>query len=111
MNREESGEIAEERSEVEEKKKKLNENYEDEGEETDNVDQREEELTDLNGKKNEENGEGMEKLNHQGYCQPEEGIKEEDSDNQNQVSVYYFNLLFLSYCPSFISAIGFSASL
>ncbi|XP_009939571.2 doublecortin domain-containing protein 2 isoform X2 [Opisthocomus hoazin] len=85
VNREESGEIAEERSEVEEKKKKLNENYEDEGEETDNVDQREEELTDLNGKKNEENGEGMEKLNHQGYCQPEEGIKEEDSDNQNQI--------------------------
>ena len=87
MNGGQSGETVKERSEVE--KKKLNENYEDEAEETENVDQaEEEELIHLNGKKNEENGEGMEHLNYQGDLQPEEEIKEEDSDSQNQVSVY-----------------------
>ncbi|XP_050748338.1 doublecortin domain-containing protein 2 [Gymnogyps californianus] len=84
VNGEQSGETVKERSEVE--KKKLNENYEDEAEETENVDQaEEEELIHLNGKKNEENGEGMEHLNYQGDLQPEEEIKEEDSDSQNQV--------------------------
>ncbi|KAM6210479.1 doublecortin domain-containing protein 2 [Sarcoramphus papa] len=84
VNGEQSGEIVKERSEVE--KKKLKENYEDEAEETENVDQaEEEELIHLNGKKNEENGEGMEHLNYQGDLQPEEEIKEEDSDSQNQV--------------------------
>ncbi|KAM6277744.1 doublecortin domain-containing protein 2 isoform 2-T2 [Spheniscus humboldti] len=86
LNGEESGETVKERSEVEENKKKLNENYEDEAEGTENVDQaEEEELIHLNGKKNEENGEGMEHLNYQGDLQPEEEIKEEDSDSQNQV--------------------------
>ncbi|XP_009580409.1 PREDICTED: doublecortin domain-containing protein 2 [Fulmarus glacialis] len=80
VNGEESGETVKERSEMEEKKKKLNDNYE--GEE--NGDQAEE-LTHLNGKKNKENGEGMEHLNYQGGLQPEEEIKEEDSDSQNQV--------------------------
>lgn len=111
MNGEKSGETVKERSEAEENKKKLNYNSEYEAEETENVDQaEEEELTHLNGKKNEENGEGMEHLNYQGDLQPEEEIKE-DSDSQNQVSVYSFSLLFLSYCSSFISALGFSASL
>ncbi|XP_076186752.1 doublecortin domain-containing protein 2 isoform X1 [Aptenodytes patagonicus] len=86
LNGEESGETVKERSEVEENKKKLNENYEDEAEETENVDQaEEEELIHLNGKKNEENGEGIEHLNYQCDLQPEEEIKEEDSDSQNQV--------------------------
>ncbi|XP_009885522.1 PREDICTED: doublecortin domain-containing protein 2 [Charadrius vociferus] len=85
VNGEENGETVKERSEVEENKKKLNENYEDEAEETENVDQAEEELTHLNGKKNEENGEGMEHLNYQGDLQPEEEMKEKDSDNQNHV--------------------------
>ncbi|XP_075349863.1 doublecortin domain-containing protein 2 [Mycteria americana] len=86
VNGEESGETVKETSEVEENKKKLNENYEDEAEETENVDQAEkEELIHLNCKKNEENGEGMEHLNYQGDLQPEEEIKEEDSDSQNQV--------------------------
>ncbi|KAM6101779.1 doublecortin domain-containing protein 2 [Theristicus caerulescens] len=86
VNGEESGETVKERSEVEENKKKLRENYEDEAEETGNVDQaEEEELIHLNGKKNEENGEGMEHLNYQGDLQPEEEIKEEESDSQNQV--------------------------
>ncbi|XP_029897883.1 doublecortin domain-containing protein 2 isoform X1 [Aquila chrysaetos chrysaetos] len=85
VNGEKSGETVKERSEVEENKKKLNYNYEYEAEETENVDQaEEEELTHLNGKKNEENGEGMEHLNYQGDLQPEEEIKE-DSDSQNQV--------------------------
>ncbi|XP_032854718.1 doublecortin domain-containing protein 2 isoform X2 [Tyto alba] len=85
-NGEESGETVKERSEVEENKKKLNENYEDEAEETDTVDQaEEEELTHLNGKKNQENGEGMEHSNYQGDLQPEEEIKEENSESQNQV--------------------------
>lgn len=97
---------------MEENKKKLNENYEDEAEGTENVDQAEkEEVIHLNGKKNEENGEGMEHLNYQGDLQSEEEIKEEDSDSQNQVSVYSFSLLFLSYCSSFISVLGFSSSL
>ncbi|XP_009473672.1 PREDICTED: doublecortin domain-containing protein 2 [Nipponia nippon] len=86
LNGEESGETVKERSEVEENKKKLNENYEDEAEETENVDQAEEEkLMHLNGKKNEENGEGIEHLNYQGELQPEEEIKEKKSDSQNQV--------------------------
>ncbi|XP_074726848.1 doublecortin domain-containing protein 2 isoform X1 [Strix uralensis] len=91
VNGEESGETVKERSEllkkeVEEYKKKLNENYEDETEETENIDQaEEEEPIHLNGKKNEENGEGMEHLNYQGDLHPEEEIKEEDSDSQNQV--------------------------
>lgn len=55
MNGEESEKTAKERSELEENKK-LNENYKDEAEET-----------------------------------------EEDSDSQNQVSVYIFSLFFLSY--------------
>ncbi|XP_052660056.1 doublecortin domain-containing protein 2 isoform X1 [Harpia harpyja] len=85
VNGEKSGETVKERSEVEENKKKLNYNYEYEAEETENVDQaEEEELTHLNGKKNEEDGEGMEHLNYQGDLQPEEEIKE-DSDSQNQV--------------------------
>lgn len=109
MNGEKSGETVKERSEAEENKKKLNYNFEYEAEETENVDQAEE-LTHLNGEKNEENGEGMEHLNYQGDLQPEEEIKE-DSDSQNQVSVYSFSLLFLSYCSLFISALGFSASL
>ncbi|XP_054046616.1 doublecortin domain-containing protein 2 isoform X3 [Rissa tridactyla] len=85
VNGEESGETVKERSVVEENKKKLNENDEDEAEETENVDQAEEELIHLNGKKDEENGEGMEHLNYQGDLQPEEEIKEEDSDSQKQV--------------------------
>ncbi|XP_049679653.1 doublecortin domain-containing protein 2 [Accipiter gentilis] len=85
VNGEKSGETVKERSEAEENKKKLNYNSEYEAEETENVDQaEEEELTHLNGKKNEENGEGMEHLNYQGDLQPEEEIKE-DSDSQNQV--------------------------
>ncbi|XP_010562743.1 PREDICTED: doublecortin domain-containing protein 2 [Haliaeetus leucocephalus] len=85
VNGEKSGETVKGRSEVEENKKKLNYNYEYEAEETENVDQaEEEELTHLNGKKNEENGEGMEHLNYQGDLRPEEEIKE-DSDSQNQV--------------------------
>ncbi|KAM6141436.1 doublecortin domain-containing protein 2 [Phoenicopterus ruber ruber] len=84
VNGEESGETVKERSEIEENKKKLNENYE--AGETENVEQAEEEkLIHLNGKKNEENGEGMEHLDYQGDLQPEEEIKEEDSDSQNQV--------------------------
>ncbi|XP_063181867.1 doublecortin domain-containing protein 2 isoform X1 [Chroicocephalus ridibundus] len=85
VNGEESGETVKERSVVEENKKKLNENDEDEAEETENVDQAEEELIHLNGKKDEENGEGMEHLNYQADLQPEEEIKEEDSDSQKQV--------------------------
>ncbi|GAB0183911.1 doublecortin domain-containing protein 2 [Grus japonensis] len=86
VNGEESEETIKERREVEENKKKLNENDEAEAEETENVDQAEEkELIDLNGKKNKERGEGMEHLNYQGDLQPEEEIKEEDSDSQNQV--------------------------
>uniref|UniRef100_A0A8C8BKD3 Doublecortin domain containing 2 n=1 Tax=Otus sunia TaxID=257818 RepID=A0A8C8BKD3_9STRI len=91
VNGEESGETVKERSEllkkeVEENQKKLNENYEDETEETENIDQaEEEELIHLNGKKNEENGEGMEHLNYQSDLHLEEEIKEEDSDSQNQV--------------------------
>ncbi|XP_075562072.1 doublecortin domain-containing protein 2 [Pelecanus crispus] len=86
VNGEESGETVKGRIEVEENKKKLNENYEDEAEETVNVDQaEEEELIHLNGKKKEENSEGMEHLNYQGDLQLEEEIKEEDSDSQNQV--------------------------
>lgn len=112
MNGEESGETVKERSEVGENRMKLSENYEDEAEETENVDQaEEEELTHLSGEKNEENGEGMEHLNYRGDVQPEEEIKVGDSDGQNQVSVYSFSLLFLSYCSSFISALGFSANL
>ncbi|XP_061851711.1 doublecortin domain-containing protein 2 [Colius striatus] len=79
VNAEESGQM--ERSKVEENKKKLNENYE--AGETENANQAEE-LLHLNGKKNEENGEGMEHLHCQGDLQPEEEIKE-DSDLQNQV--------------------------
>ncbi|PKU31491.1 doublecortin domain-containing protein 2 [Limosa lapponica baueri] len=84
VNGEESGKTVKERSLVEENKKKLNENDEDEAEETENVDQAEEELIHLNGKKNEENGEGIEPLNYQGDLQPEEEIKEEDFDSQKQ---------------------------
>ncbi|XP_009076155.1 PREDICTED: doublecortin domain-containing protein 2-like, partial [Acanthisitta chloris] len=83
VNGEESGETVKERSE--EDKKKLNENYGVEAEETENVDQAEqEEFTHVNGKSNEENGERTEHLNCQGYVQPEEEAKE-DSDSQNQV--------------------------
>ncbi|KAM6298932.1 doublecortin domain-containing protein 2 [Aegotheles albertisi] len=86
LNGEESGETVAERSEVKEKQKKLNENYEDETYKTENVDHtKEEELTHLNSKKNEENGERMEHLNYQGDLQPEEEIKEEHSNSQNQV--------------------------
>ncbi|XP_039914153.1 doublecortin domain-containing protein 2 isoform X1 [Hirundo rustica] len=85
VNGKESGETVKEITEVEENKKKLNENYEDEAGETQKVDQAEEkELTHLNGKNNKENGEGMEHLNYQGDLQPEEEIKE-DSGSQNQV--------------------------
>ncbi|KAJ7405933.1 Doublecortin domain-containing protein 2 [Pitangus sulphuratus] len=85
MNGEKSGESVKERSEGEENKKKLDENYEVEAKETENVDQvEEEELTHLNGKNNEEDGEGMEHLNYQGDLQPEEEIKE-DSGSQNHV--------------------------
>ncbi|XP_037236412.1 doublecortin domain-containing protein 2 isoform X2 [Falco rusticolus] len=85
VNGKESGETVTGRSEVE-NKKKLNESYEDEAEETENVDEaEEEELTHLNGKKNEENGEGMEHLNYQGDLQPEAEIKEEDSNSRKQV--------------------------
>ncbi|XP_040442926.1 doublecortin domain-containing protein 2 isoform X1 [Falco naumanni] len=86
VNGKESGETVTGRSEVEENKKKLNESYEDEAEETENVDEaEEEELIHLNGKKNEENGEGMEHLNYQGDLQPEAEIKEEDSNSRKQV--------------------------
>ncbi|XP_055562254.1 doublecortin domain-containing protein 2 isoform X1 [Falco cherrug] len=85
VNGKESGETVTGRSEVE-NKKKLNESYEDEAEETENVDEaEEEELIHLNGKKNEENGEGMEHLNYQGDLQPEAEIKEEDSNSRKQV--------------------------
>ncbi|XP_037985391.1 doublecortin domain-containing protein 2 [Motacilla alba alba] len=85
VNGEESGETGKERIEVEKNEKKLNENYEDEAGETQNVDQVEEkELIYFNGKNNEENGEGMEHLIYQGDLQPEEEIKE-DSGSQNQV--------------------------
>ncbi|NXC07514.1 DCDC2 protein, partial [Orthonyx spaldingii] len=83
VNGEESGETVKERSEVEENKKKLNENYEDEAGETQNVYQ-EEELIHLNGKNNEGNGEGMEHLNDQGDLQPQEELKQ-GSGSQNQV--------------------------
>ncbi|XP_051468049.1 doublecortin domain-containing protein 2 isoform X2 [Apus apus] len=86
VNGEESGKTVKKRSEVEGNKKKQNENYEDEAKETVNVDQaEEEELNHLNGKKNEENGGGMEHLNYQGDLQPEEEIKEEDPNGQNKV--------------------------
>ncbi|XP_058686826.1 doublecortin domain-containing protein 2 isoform X1 [Poecile atricapillus] len=85
VNREESEETVKERIEVEENKKKLNENYEDEAGETQNVDQAEgNELIHLNGKTNEGNGDGMEHLNYQGDLQSEGEIKE-DSGSQNQV--------------------------
>ncbi|XP_031969970.1 doublecortin domain-containing protein 2 [Corvus moneduloides] len=85
VNGEESGKTVKEGIEVEENKKKLNENYEDEAGETQNIDQaEEEELTHLNGKNNEGNGEGMEHLNYEGDLQPEEEIKE-NSGIQNQV--------------------------
>ncbi|XP_056341434.1 doublecortin domain-containing protein 2 isoform X2 [Oenanthe melanoleuca] len=83
-NGEESGETVKERIEVEENKKKLNENYADEAGKTQNVDQAEEkELIHLNGKNHEGNGEGIEHLKYQGDLQPEEEIKE-DSGSQNQ---------------------------
>ncbi|KAM6444441.1 LOW QUALITY PROTEIN: doublecortin domain-containing protein 2 [Rhynochetos jubatus] len=86
VNGKECGKIVKERSELEENKMKLNRNYEDEAEEIENADQaEEEELTHLSGKKNEENGEGIEHVNYQGDFQPEEEIKEEDSDSQKQV--------------------------
>ncbi|XP_064363030.1 doublecortin domain-containing protein 2 isoform X3 [Dromaius novaehollandiae] len=93
VNGKESGEVVKERREVEENEKKLNENYEDKPEERDNVDQaEEEEVTHLNGKTNEENGEEMEQLNHQSDLQPEEEIKEqEDPDSQNQVGSHPTN--------------------
>lgn len=92
MNAKESGENLKERSEVEENRMKLNENYEDEAPETGNVDQAEEEKhAHLNSKKNEENSEGMEHFNYQDDPQPEEETKE---DSQNQVSAYAFSLLF-----------------
>ncbi|XP_063259787.1 doublecortin domain-containing protein 2 isoform X2 [Prinia subflava] len=85
LNGEETVETDKETTEVEENKKKLNENYEDETRETQNVDQAEEkELIHLNGKNSEGNGEGMEHLNYQGDLQPEEEIKE-DAGSQNQV--------------------------
>ncbi|XP_066045499.1 doublecortin domain-containing protein 2 isoform X2 [Chamaea fasciata] len=85
VNGEESGETVKERIEVEENKKKLNENDEYEAGETQNVDQAEEkELIHLNGQNNEGNGEGMEHLNYQGDLQSEEELKE-DSGCQNQV--------------------------
>ncbi|XP_025935593.1 doublecortin domain-containing protein 2 [Apteryx rowi] len=76
--------------EVEENEKKLNGNYEDK-QEGENVDQaEEEEVTHLNGKTNEENGEEMEQLNNQSDLQPEEEIKEqEDSYSQNQVGSHH----------------------
>lgn len=111
MNEKESAETVKERIEVEENKKKLNENYEDEGGETQNVDQAEEkELIHLTGKNNEGNGEGMEHLNYQGDLQPEEEMKV-DSGSQNQVSVYSFKLVFLGYISSFISVLGFSSGI
>ncbi|XP_009988058.1 PREDICTED: doublecortin domain-containing protein 2, partial [Tauraco erythrolophus] len=86
VNGEEKEETVKERREVEGNKKKLNGNYEGGAEETENVDQAEEkELIHLHRKKNEENGEGMEHLNYQGDVEPEEEIKEEDSDSQKQV--------------------------
>ncbi|KAM6350417.1 doublecortin domain-containing protein 2 [Podargus strigoides] len=82
VNGEESWETVKERSELEENKKKLNGNYEDEAEETENVDQaEEEELIHLNGG----NVMEAEHLKYQGDLQPEEEIKE-DSDSQNQVA-------------------------
>lgn len=111
VNGEESGKTVKERIEVEENKKKLNEKNEGEAGETQNVDQaEEEELTHLNGKNSEGNGEGMEHLNYQGDLQPEEEIKE-DSGSQNQVSVYSFKIFFLCFCTSFISALCFSSCL
>ncbi|XP_010192549.1 PREDICTED: doublecortin domain-containing protein 2 [Mesitornis unicolor] len=87
VNGEKSWETVKGRSEVEDKKKKLNENNEDEAEA--DVDQaEEEELIHLNGKKNEENGEGMEHFNYQGDLQPEEEIKHENCDSQNQVDTH-----------------------
>lgn len=111
MNGEESGETVKKRTEVEENKKKLNENYEDEAGETQNVDQEEEkELIHLNGKNNEENSKGIEHSKYQDDVHPEEEIKE-DSVSQNQVSVYSFKLFSLWYCSSFISALCFSSGL
>ncbi|XP_064017148.1 doublecortin domain-containing protein 2 [Pogoniulus pusillus] len=83
VNAEENGENV--NSEVEENKIKLKENDEDETQETENVDHAEEEKhSHLNGKKNEENGEGMQRFNYQSGLQPEEETKE-DPDSQNQV--------------------------
>lgn len=110
MTGEESGETIKERIEVEKNEKKLNENYEDEAGETQNVGQaEEEEPIYLNGN-HEGNGEGMEHLNYQNDLQPEEERKE-DSGSQNQVSIYSFKLFFLCYYSSFISALCFSSGL
>lgn len=95
VNGEESGKTVKERIEVEKNKKKLNEKNEGEAGETQNVDQaEEEELTHLNGKNSEGNGEGMERLNYQGDLQPEEEIKE-DSGSQNQG--LFFQIFFLMF--------------
>ncbi|XP_047931759.2 doublecortin domain-containing protein 2 isoform X2 [Anser cygnoides] len=87
MNGEESREIVKKRNKVEENEKKLNGNYKHNAEETKNVDQaEEEELTHLNSKINEENGEGIQQLNSQGNFQSKEDIKEKEYfDSQNQV--------------------------
>ncbi|XP_021244245.1 doublecortin domain-containing protein 2 isoform X2 [Numida meleagris] len=84
VNGEESGEVVMKRNR--ENENKLNGNYEHKTEETENVDQAEkEELAHLNGKINEENGEGMEQMNSQDDLQHEEDIKEDYSGSQNQV--------------------------
>lgn len=110
VNGEESGETVTKSNREGENKNKLNGNYE---HETENVDQAEEEdLIHLNGKINEENGEGMEQMNSQEDLQHEEDVKEDYSGSQNQVSIYSFSLFFLSYRSSYLSASGFfSASL
>ncbi|KAM8810525.1 doublecortin domain-containing protein 2 [Eudromia elegans] len=85
VNGRESEEVAKERKEVEENVKKLDGSYEDKAEERETVNQAEEEITLLNGKSTEENGEEMEQLNNQSDLQLEEEIKEqEDPDDQNQ---------------------------
>ncbi|XP_003640800.3 doublecortin domain-containing protein 2 isoform X2 [Gallus gallus] len=87
VNGEESGETVTKSNREGENKNKLNGNYE---HETENVDQAEEEdLIHLNGKINEENGEGMEQMNSQEDLQHEEDVKEDYSGSQNQVDSHH----------------------
>ncbi|OXB79122.1 UNVERIFIED_CONTAM: hypothetical protein H355_005998, partial [Colinus virginianus] len=80
----ESGETVRQSNRGGEYENTLNGNYEHDTEETENVDQSEEELMQLNGKIN-ENGGGMEQMNSQDDLTHEEDVKEDYSDSQNQV--------------------------